>query len=321
MSIATQTYRGFGGSGGVDARVRRGFAAYTGLPQPPITGYQYETYAGSGAGLWLGSGSSPAVVVGDVFIAQLVTSPNGFQVQINSDGTIDIFAGGNTSRQELLYAIYRVAGNVIDPPTFPSSTGIVWINEVGPVWNSALILPNFTSGPIVVGTAITVTLQSSLYAVSPEGDPLTFSIASGSLPAGLSILSGQIVGTPTNAVTTFFTLSATDITGTSMVSPQGSISVQALPPPPVQGMMSFVGLEYFQALVALRDNGFLATTPNEVNVSQGPLTQAGYVIAQSPSPGAPYVAGCPVQFTVNRAGKLPSTAQNEPIPYWYFLQR
>lgn len=238
MSIATLITGGLGTFANIATLVTGGLANYTGLPQPQPAGYQYQacTIAPySGSGYSLEQGSSPAVVVGDVFITQLVTSPSGFAVTIIGDGTLDIAAGGNTSRQEILYAIYRLASNTIDPSGFPSVTGKVWINEVAPVWNAAVILPTFSSGPITVGATITpVVLQSSAYAVSPPGDTLVFTLASGALPTGLGIVSGQIIGAPSSVQNTFFTLAATDITGTQTISPQCSISVSSpyVPPNP-----------------------------------------------------------------------------------------
>lgn len=94
----------------------------------------------------------------------------------------------------------------------------VWINEVAPVWSIGP-LPSMTLGvPIVpfdfVGTG---------YVSSPSGDPLVIALAGGALPSGLFITStGLLYGTPLSSGV--FSLSATDLTGTSTISPAINIA-------------------------------------------------------------------------------------------------
>jgi hypothetical protein len=223
MSLNSIVHRGYDG-GTLDTVVRRGYAAYTGLPQPPASGYQYETCtSATWTGTSLSQGSVPAVAVGDVFIGRLVTSPSSFPITINGDGTLDENAGGNTSRQSLQYAIYRVAGNVIDPSNFPSSTGIFWINEIGPVWNQPILLRLTVGVPM---SAINLNVLNP-YVFSPEGDALIYALIGSWLPAGISLTAGVISGIPTTAQTVTGQINAIDITGTTTTSPTCQFTVSS----------------------------------------------------------------------------------------------
>ena len=218
MSLASIVYRGYGGTrqgqGNTDTIARRGYAAYTGLTQPPAAGYQYETYAGGGAGYWLGVGSSPAVVVGDVFVTQTTCSPGSYTVQVNADGTIEVFVSGDNSRQSFLYDIYRVASNAIDGPA------TVWINAFGPIWSNVVVLFNRVIG-VSIGT-----VDLNTYCTSQWGDTLTFALVSGTLPPGLTLTSAGIIsGIPTQAGNYTFTIYATDQSNTTSGSGQNYISV------------------------------------------------------------------------------------------------
>src|SRR5450631_1195371 len=229
MSIATEVFRGYGGGGGLDARVRRGFAAYSGLPQPPVA-VQYQdctSVSPPGGSKSLITGSVPAVVVGDVFITPLVTVPSGYAIVLNGDGTLDILTAGDKSRQSFQFFIFRVASNAIDGP------GTVWDHEVPPLWAASVTIPL-----AIIGVAIEpINLSSALYATSPEGDVLTFAIASGSLPSGITISSaGVISGTPTSQGTSTFTVMATDSTGMSTASASNLIVVVGRAVPAIVGL-------------------------------------------------------------------------------------
>ena len=167
MSLASITTRGLVGDR-VAGLIKRGLAAYTGLPEPPASGYQYQVCTTTSfTGYSLQQGSSPAVVVGDIFIVQLVTSPSGYAIQVNGDGTVEIFSGGDTSRQSFQYFIYRVASNTIDGP------GTVWVNEVVPIWALGPVPTN-----LALGTALVpFSFVTSGYVSSPSGDTLAIALA------------------------------------------------------------------------------------------------------------------------------------------------
>jgi hypothetical protein len=190
-----------------DSIARRGFSGAVLLADPPPAGFQYEqqTVIYSGSGYSLQQGANPPVAVPDVFITPTTVTPGGYALQVNNDGTIEVFSGGDTSRQSFLYWRYDASLGVIDGPA------TCWVNEQPPVWGQA---PVFTS--LYIGSQVNINLAGNPYAVSPEGDSLVFSIISGGLPPGLSMSSsGQITGTGTQAGAFFPVIGATDITGTT----------------------------------------------------------------------------------------------------------
>ena len=86
-------------------------------------------------------------------------------------------------------------------------------------------------------------------------------------------------------------------------------------------MANYIGMDYLAATAALLAAGYTPTAPIEVKVKQGSTSQRGVVIGQSIASGTPTTLGTPVTFTVNKPfGNFPASEQNEPIPYWYFLQ-
>jgi hypothetical protein len=217
MSRATLVEAGIGTFGNIATLLTEGLASYTNLPQPPVSGYEYATCNSiTWTGQSLQAGSMPAVVIGDIFVTQTTTANSGYAITINGDGTINIAAMGDTSRQSFLYEIFRIGSNTLDGPA------TVWVNEVAPVWNSSCSQP-----AMKLNVAITpVNFASPFYAISPSGDVLTFTLYSGNLPLGLNLSStGILSGTPiaTNVYT--FQILATDITGTGTVSQSSQIGI------------------------------------------------------------------------------------------------
>jgi hypothetical protein len=268
LSVATVISEGFV-SGRIAAIIKDGFASYTGLPEPPAAGYQYETCSSTSppaGGLTLETGQSPAVAIGDVFTDKILTSPSNFTTVLNGDGTIDILASGNTSRQEILYGIYRVSGNTL------STGGIVWINEVAPTWSQNVVL---TGLPV---TTPMTPINLATYASSSSGDVLTFAIASGSLPPGITLSGGILSGTATAVALYTFVISATDSTGTSTNSATNSINVIAAG----NTVPNTVGLTLDAAISAYQTAGYtiiLVQIVNSVTIA------SGLVVAQTPVAG------------------------------------
>jgi beta-lactam-binding protein with PASTA domain len=86
-------------------------------------------------------------------------------------------------------------------------------------------------------------------------------------------------------------------------------------------MGNYIGMDFLAATATLNATGLVATAPNEVKIKSGGMSQMGVVIAQSIASGATVSTGQTVTFTVNKPfGQFPASEQNEPIPYWYFLQ-
>jgi hypothetical protein len=221
MSVASLITMGLGNVDRVNGMVKDGFASYTGLAEPPANGFQYITAASPVTTNYsLAQGAVPAVVDGDVFIANKVTVPSSYAIVMFADGTVDINSAFDTSRQSFLYNIYRVSGNSVD------ALSTVWVNEVAPIWDDVVFLDNQ-----IVGYGITVVdLPNSGYVHSPSGDTMTFAISSGALPIGMSLSSGGVLsGTPAFIGAYNFKIRATDITGASTESAAGQIYVTDLP--------------------------------------------------------------------------------------------
>jgi hypothetical protein len=87
--------------------------------------------------------------------------------------------------------------------------GVVFFSSIAPSW------PSFAFVTGVVGLAYT-----QAWDLSPATSPTTYTLASGSLPPGLTLSNvsddiGQLSGTPTAAGTFTFTLTATNAVGSS----------------------------------------------------------------------------------------------------------
>jgi hypothetical protein len=217
-------------------------------------------------------GSSPAVALGDVFIVQDVTSPSSFVIDPNNNGTVEILASGNTSRQSFLYEIYRKASNTIDGPA------TIWVNEIGPIWANPLSIGNMGSGLAISP----ISLASNTYAYSPEGDTLTFTFVSGLLPTGLTLASnGTISGTPTVVALYEFVISATDSTGTTTNSAVNSINVISSSATGV--VPNTLGFTLTAAVAAYQSAGYTSLLFQFVNSVSVPN---GQVAGQSPAAGA-----------------------------------
>ncbi|TDN78992.1 uncharacterized protein YhjY with autotransporter beta-barrel domain [Stakelama pacifica] len=141
----------------------------------------------------------------------------------------------------------------------------------------------------ILGTAYSVTLSAS-GGVGPYG----YSIASGALPAGLTLSGdGLLSGTPTAAGSFGFTLSAADANGNAgtkaysiaIVSPQVNVTPAALPD-------GSVGTAYSQPLSATG-----GTAPYSYAVSTGTLPAGLTLAGNGTLSGTPDAAGS-VSFTV-----------------------
>jgi hypothetical protein len=302
MSGAGVIDQGFGQSAA--SVIAEGFAAYTGLPDPPASGYQYtdqtSIFSGGPGTYSFQQGSVPPVQIGDVVIDSIASSPSGYLNTVNGDGTVVLFAGGDASRQELNYAIYRVLGNAIDPSNFPTGFAKAWINEVAPVWYG---VPTFPFGLAVSQAMTPINLAGFPYASSPEGDVLTFTLASGTMPPGLSLSgAGVISGTPTTLGTYLFTVNATDSTN----APQGTTASPQI-------MMPVVLAGFLTILQAVETLSAANCPVNPVYIyAYSSTVPDGYVISINPPSGTPISPGSTVQLTVSLGPPNPLITTNIP---------
>lgn len=178
-----------------------------------IVGLSSLTYPGYS----LQSAVSPAPILGCLFKTDLTTLPTGYPILVNGDGTFQITAGGDTSRQSFIADLYdiRQEGFV--------GGFTVYENERAPVWSG---LVNLTLAPGVAIAPIDLTLICS----SPSGDVLSFAVVN-TLPTGLSMTAaGLISGTPTVQAIYLMQFDATDAAGITTRSAQSQITIAATSP-------------------------------------------------------------------------------------------
>ncbi|HUB66305.1 MAG TPA: putative Ig domain-containing protein [Candidatus Methylacidiphilales bacterium] len=159
-----------------------------------------------------------------------------------------------------------------------------------------------TSSPLPQGTAGAAYNQT--LTASGGTTPYTWSIASGSLPAGLSLSStGVISGTPTTAGTANFTVQVTDSDGLSSTAP---FILTVNPPPTITTGSPLpsggVGTAYNQTLAA---SG--GTTPYTWSLSSGSLPVGLSLSTSGAIGGTPTTAGT-ATFTVQVADANQATA-------------
>jgi len=168
---------------------------------------------------------------------------------------------------------------------------------------------------IVVNAAVTITTSSlpadtvgiaynQTMAATGGTGALTWSISSGSLPAGLSLVaaSGAITGTPTTAATSNFTAMATDTVGATgskalsiVVNAAVSITTSSLP-------ADTINIAYSQTLAATGGTGALTWSLNAGSLPTGLSLTSGGVIS-----GTPTATGTS-NFTVKATDTLTASA-------------
>ena len=187
---------------------------------------------------------------------------------------------------------------------------------------TVVIAPQFTPGSNNIPTAANNGVPYSATLSAQFGvPPLTFYIASGSLPAGLTLnpISGQIVGTPTfpgpGSQTSNFTVQVKDFNGATALTPL-SLSITVAGPPPLSASASlpqgFVGAAYSGTITS---SG--GVTPLTFGVSSGSLPsglslnpQGGQITGVIPATVAP--ASYP--FTVTVTDSAVPTHQTFSLP-------
>jgi hypothetical protein len=132
------------------------------------------------------NGASPAVANGDFSVAT-ITSPGSYDVTLTPTGVVVIDTAGDTARQSFYADVYDVSlrtwyGQVIQ-----------WVNNALPAYNHSLtsaisVQTGVVADPVNFGATVT----------DADGDALTYTIVSGSLPPGLTLdpTTGIITGTP-----------------------------------------------------------------------------------------------------------------------------
>ncbi|MFO1465868.1 MAG: hypothetical protein U1F35_05420 [Steroidobacteraceae bacterium] len=200
-SLAT---RGYGAGSTIAAVARRGYAGAPNLPISPPAGKQLVVVAGLP---WVPPARSiledavPAVVNGDIIVCDQVSTPNGYAITMNADGTFSIATGTDSSRQSFQSDVYRLSTGTY----YGAFT--TWANNRIPVATVGLNLPTW-----IAGLAITP-VDLAGYFSDPEADALGYSLVAGSFPNGVNLVGSVISGVPLTGGAFSATVRVTDITG------------------------------------------------------------------------------------------------------------
>ena len=176
------------------------------------------------------------------------------------------------------------------------------VNTSPPIWPSSLTLPDGVLGAT----------YSQSWDLSPAASPTTYTLASGSLPPGLSLSNvsndvGSLSGTPTTLGTYTFSLTATNSYGTATksftmnINTTSSGGTNPIIISPIPGYV-LVGAAY-SATLSISGG----TSPYSVAVTSGSLptgiTLSGLVISGTPSVIGTY----PFDLTVTDTNRLTTT--------------
>lgn len=159
MSMATFVSRGLI-AGRMSSWVRRGFAAYVPLAEPPPADKQYITADVSGGipALSLANGADPPIATGDVWVIPLVTD-RGATIVFRVDGGFSIDAGGDLSRQYFQYDVLDASLNAF------YGLADAYVNDHA---------PNFSEAVYALARGATITpIDLRLLFTDPEGEAVT----------------------------------------------------------------------------------------------------------------------------------------------------
>lgn len=202
---------GLGFGGRPSSLCHMGYSCYLGLPEPPITGKQYQdinslTY--QGLSLLLGDSSA---VLHDVFVVDQVTQTTNYPIVVNTDGTGYVSANGDLTRQKFTADIFDVS--------MQANLGafVVEINDNPPVLLNPL--PSQFNYPLGGTVNLDFVNGTPQYVLDPDGDQLTMTQTGGALPPGLTIAGTSLLGNVTAAGTYNFQLTFADPVGSALVVP------------------------------------------------------------------------------------------------------
>lgn len=333
MSIASLITRGIGPDSSIAAAVLRGFT-----PNPvsgsllPLRGFgTNSTIAGillrgfstsaaptqqqvvctgtSWTGDSLQESVSPAVEAGDIFYADFFTTPGNYPVTVNGDGTVVVDAQGDKNRQYFMANIYDTSASAL------YGAFRVYINNgvpqvVNPVSNIRVLVNN----PIFPVDFTPPDPTAKRFIADPNSDPISSSVQSGALQAGLTLSNNVLSGQPTASGDQMPVLRFVDPVGDYVDVPL-AISVD-----PGAIMPSVIGSSLAAAQATIIGAGFSVFS----QVDQQPdSATAGTVIAQSPAAGLRVFTDA--QSTLTIASALPVigggptgsfAAEDGPVEYY-----
>lgn len=275
------------GLGPSEMLIREGFSSFTGVPDPPVTNKQYTNCTLTNwSGDSLQENQTPAVVVGDIFVTDIKTTPGNYPVTVNGDGTVVINALGDTTRQSFQADIFDASLST-DYGAFT-----VYINNHAPVVS---VQPPDIS--IFLGNAIPTiafTAPPSPYVTDQDGDPLTSVLLSGSLPTGVTLANNVLSGIATSIVSNPIVIQFSDPIGaTANLTMNLTVGSNATVP-------NVVGLQLSVAQADITAAGLTSSF-----VPQGSTAPFGQIISQSPAAGTNVVGGSNVALIMSTGSLTP----------------
>lgn len=278
---------GFGQGSSLSSCLTGGYSLYVGVPIIKPAGKQYVVVAGLP---WTGrsilEGADPAVANGDLIICDLVSTPDGYAITMNPDGTFSVAVGGNTARQSFVCDVYSLSLSGF----YGEFTTTV--NNQVPTQTAGIVLSALT-----VGSAMTP-LDLSAFVIDAEGDALTYSVAPGSdpLPAGLTLVGSVISGTPTATTLRNVVIRVTDSVGDYLDLPSIAMGPAEAVESATSGRWYGVDLETGQwsvmelgsipstALAVVIDYNAIGSKPGDRNRAINALKALQYYLLRSPWP-------------------------------------
>lgn len=183
--------RGFGPGSSVSGILLRGFLP---VPDVPATQQQAVCTSTSWTGDSLQEDCSPAVAVGDIFYTDFVTTPGGYPIQINGNGTVEIDARGDQTRQSFMANIYDTSLTA-----FYGAFRVYINNAIPQLLRQPDSIRVLINSPIPVIDFIPTDLSVDRYIVDANDDVVTSSVVDGSLQTGITLTNNKLSGTPTVA--------------------------------------------------------------------------------------------------------------------------
>lgn len=169
--------------------------------------------------------ANPACANGDLWIADLITAPDGFAVVQFPDGTYQVLCNFNAARQSFQNQVFQQSSQTY------SNLFLTYTNDKAP----RQITPFNSPITLVVGVAM-VALNVALYVVNVQGDAMSISVTPGtSLPPGI-VFDGvnTVSGAPSTPGVYIFQMRATSlVTGafTDLGAIQMLVSAQVITGP------------------------------------------------------------------------------------------
>ncbi len=246
-------------------------------------GTGYAAFSGTAylvPGISVAEGANPAVVDGDVWVVDTVTTPGGYSITFNADGTYSYDSGGDDSRQSFAARTYDVSAEALtaEVTQYANNRAPSLINEPVPV---QFLL-----------RSVAMTLDMKLYVEDIESDALTWLLVGEPVWASIDA-NGVISGTPTEGIVSdSFDVRAIDSLG-YVFDTTVSYSVQNTATVP-----NVVDTPRSSAITQVEAAGF-----EQVDTVQGAsgAVAVGNVISQDPIAGTIHPLVDPVTITINGA--------------------